>query len=165
MLFLLDGGDYPTPHGPVEEVDLHPPPRGSGTGSRLLHYFSTTRVDSRGLRGNPVDSAAAFKRLTLNVLDHKLRVVSQLPKYARAGSTPAARTTFLARRERQRGTCPRSGAPRDDTSPPTPAGPQRCFRHQLLLPSPYLVLTKPLRLDIQCQKGASVKIGWKYLDD
>ena len=40
-----------------------------------------------------------------------------------------------------------------------------CFRHQLLLPSPYLVLTKPLRLDIQCQRPASVKIGWKYLDD
>ena len=35
----------------------------------------------------------------------------------------------------------------------------RCFRHQLLLPHPYLVLTKPLRLDIQCQRGASVKIG------
>ena len=44
----------------------------------------------------------------------------------------------------------------------TPFG---CFRHQLLLPRPYLVLTKPLRLDIQCQRGASVKIGWKYLDD
>ena len=41
----------------------------------------------------------------------------------------------------------------------------RCFRHQLLLPRPYLVLTKPLRLDIQCQRGASVKIGWEYLDD
>ena len=41
----------------------------------------------------------------------------------------------------------------------------RCFRHQLLLPHPYLVLTKPLRPDIQCQRGASVKIGWKYLDD
>ena len=40
-----------------------------------------------------------------------------------------------------------------------------CFRHQLLLPRPYLVLTKPLRLDIQCQRGASVKIGWKSLDD
>ena len=40
-----------------------------------------------------------------------------------------------------------------------------CFRHQLLLPRPYLVLTIPLRLDIQCQRGASVKIGWKYLDD
>ena len=40
-----------------------------------------------------------------------------------------------------------------------------CFRHQLLLPRPYLVLTKPLRLDIQCQRGATVKIGWKYLDD
>ena len=32
-------------------------------------------------------------------------------------------------------------------------------------PAPYLVLTEPLRLDIQCQRGASVKIGWKYLDD
>ena len=42
---------------------------------------------------------------------------------------------------------------------------RRCFRHQLLLPRPYLVLTKPLRLDIQSQRGASVKIGWKYLDD
>ena len=42
---------------------------------------------------------------------------------------------------------------------------ERCFRHQLLLLRPYLVLTKPLRLDIQCQRGASVKIGWKYLDD
>ena len=41
----------------------------------------------------------------------------------------------------------------------------RCFRHQLLLPRPYLVLTKPLRLDIQCQRAASIKIGWKYLDD
>ena len=39
------------------------------------------------------------------------------------------------------------------------------IRHQPLLPRPYLVLTKPLRLDIQCQRGASVKIGWKYLDD
>ena len=43
--------------------------------------------------------------------------------------------------------------------------PKRCFRHQLLLPRTYLVLTKPLRLDIQCQRGASVKIDWKYLDD
>ena len=43
--------------------------------------------------------------------------------------------------------------------------PRGCFRHQLLLPRPYLVLTKPLRLDIQSQRGASVKIGWKYLDD
>ena len=47
----------------------------------------------------------------------------------------------------------------------TPTREGRCFRHQLLLPRPYLVLTKPLRLDIQCQRGASVKIGWKYLDD
>ena len=46
-----------------------------------------------------------------------------------------------------------------------PGRQRRCFRHQLLLPRPYLVLTKPLRLDIQCQRGASVKIGWKYLDD
>ena len=45
------------------------------------------------------------------------------------------------------------------------APPLGCFRHQLLLPRPYLVLTKPLRLDIQCQRAASVKIGWKYLDD
>ena len=30
----------------------------------------------------------------------------------------------------------------------------RCFRHKLLLPSPYLVLTKSLRLDIQCQRAA-----------
>ena len=42
---------------------------------------------------------------------------------------------------------------------------KRTLRHQLLLPRPYLVLTKPLRLDIQCQRAASVKIGWKYLDD
>ena len=34
-----------------------------------------------------------------------------------------------------------------------------CFRHQLLLTRLYLVLTKPLRLDIQCQRAASVKIG------
>ena len=35
----------------------------------------------------PVDSAAADKRLTSNVLDHKLRVISQLPKHGRMGST------------------------------------------------------------------------------
>ena len=40
-----------------------------------------------------------------------------------------------------------------------------CFRHQLLLPRPYLVLTKPLRLDFQCQRGASVKIACKYIRD
>ena len=34
----------------------------------------------------------------------------------------------------------------------------RCFRHQLLRPHPYLVLTKPLRLDIQCQRAASVLV-------
>ena len=49
---------------------------GSGTGSLLLHSFSTNRVDSRGLRWTPVDSTAANKRLTLNVLDHKPRDVS-----------------------------------------------------------------------------------------
>ena len=65
--------------------NLHPPPSGAGTGSRLLHYFSTTRVDSRGFRGIPVDSAAADKRLTSNVLDHKLRVVSKLQKHAPHG--------------------------------------------------------------------------------
>ena len=48
---------------------------------------------------------------------------------------------------------------------PVPGVIDWCFRHQLLLPRPYLLLTKPLRLDIQCQRGASVKIGWKYLDD
>ena len=74
--------------------NLHPPPGGAGTGSRLLHYFSTTRVDSRGLRWNPVDSTAADKRLTSNVLDHKLRVVSELLKHARTGSTPTASTNL-----------------------------------------------------------------------
>ena len=29
--------------------------------------------------------------------------------------------------------------------------------------TPYLVLTKPLRLDIQCQRGASVKIGCEVI--
>ena len=57
-------------------LNLHPPPGGSGTGSFLLHYFSTNGVDSRGLRWKPVDSSAADKRLTSNVLDHKLRAVS-----------------------------------------------------------------------------------------
>ena len=70
--------------------NLHPPPGGSGTGSLLLHYFSTNRVDSRGLRRTPVDSTAADKRLHSNVLNHKLRIVSQLQKHARTGSTPAA---------------------------------------------------------------------------
>ena len=69
--------------------NLHPP-GGSGTGSLLLHYFSTNRVDSRGLRWIPVDSTAADKRLQSNVLNHKLRIVSQLQKHARTGSTPAA---------------------------------------------------------------------------
>ena len=41
----------------------------------------------------PVDSTAANKRLTSNVLDYKLRVVSQLPKHGRTGSTPCASTT------------------------------------------------------------------------
>ena len=73
---------------------LSPPGGGSGTGSVLLHYFSTNRVDSRGLRWIPVDSTAANKRLTSTVLDHKLRVVSQLPKHGRTGSTPAAFTAI-----------------------------------------------------------------------
>ena len=73
--------------------NLHPPPGGSGTGSLLLHYFSTNRVDSRGLRRTPVDSTAADKRLHSNVLNHKLRIVSQLQKHARTGSTPAASNT------------------------------------------------------------------------
>ena len=77
-----------TPHDPVEGAEPHPPLGGSGTGSLLLHYFSTNRVDSRGLRWIPVDSTAADKRLTSNVLDHKLRVVSQLSKHGRTGSTP-----------------------------------------------------------------------------
>ena len=81
-------------HDPVEGAEPHPPLGGSGTGSFLLHYFSTNRVDSRGLRWIPVDSTAANKRLTSNVLDHKLRVVSQLPKHARTGSTPAAFTAI-----------------------------------------------------------------------
>ena len=82
-------------HGPVEEAGPVPAARRIGNRSRLLHYFSTNRVDSRGLRGTPVDSAAADKRLTSNVLDHKLRVVSQLPKRARTGSTPASAPTDI----------------------------------------------------------------------
>ena len=70
--------------------NLHPPPGGSGPGSLLLHYFSTNRVDSRGLRLTPVDSTAADKRLHSNALNHKLRIVSQLQKHARTGSTPCA---------------------------------------------------------------------------
>ena len=59
--------------------NLHPPPGESGTGSLLLHYFSTNQVDSRGLRRRPVDSTAVDKRLKSNVFDHKLRAVNQLP--------------------------------------------------------------------------------------
>ena len=45
------------------------------------------------------------------------------------------------------------GEPRVSRAPEVVAGApechhNRCFRHQLLLPHPYLVLTKPLRLDI-----------------
>ena len=40
-----------------------------------------------------------------------------------------------------------------------------CFRNQLLLLHTYLVLTKPLSHDIQCQRCVSVKIGCKYLDN
>ena len=42
---------------------------------------------------------------------------------------------------------------------------RRCFRNQLLLLNTYLVLTKPLSHDIQCQRCVSVKIGCKYLDN
>ena len=69
---------------------------------RLLQYFSTNRVDSRGLRWIPVDSTAADKRLTSNVLDHKLRVVSQLPKHARTGSCPSATWPSTCRVPRHR---------------------------------------------------------------
>ena len=41
----------------------------------------------RGLERIPVDSTDADKRLQSNVLDHKLRVVGQLPTHARMGST------------------------------------------------------------------------------
>ena len=41
----------------------------------------------------------------------------------------------------------------------------RCFRNQLLLLRPYLVLTKPLSHDIRRQRCVSVKIGCKYLDN
>ena len=42
---------------------------------------------------------------------------------------------------------------------------KRCFRNQLLLLRPYLVLTKPLSHDIRRQRCASVKIVCKYLDN
>ena len=45
------------------------------------------------------------KRLTSNVLDHKLRVVSQLPKHGRSGSTPPAAPAAGAGR-RQVGVAP-----------------------------------------------------------
>ena len=50
-------------------------------------FLSTNWVDSRGLGRISVDSTDADKRLTSNVLDHKLRVVNQLPKHAQMGST------------------------------------------------------------------------------
>ena len=43
--------------------------------------------------------------------------------------------------------------------------PEWCFRNQLLLLRSYLVLTKPLSLDIQHQRCVSVKIGCKYIDN
>ena len=67
---------------------------GSGTGSLLLHYFSTNRVDSRGLRRTPVDSTAADKRLHSNVLNHKLRIVSQLQKTRSNGFDSQPSTTL-----------------------------------------------------------------------
>ena len=76
-------------------------------------------------------------------------------------------------RARPHAVAPMNGVPEDSRRRSTCTGRTHsprgradgCFRHQLLLPSPYLVLTKPLRLDIQCQRAASVKIVWKYLDD
>ena len=41
----------------------------------------------------------------------------------------------------------------------------RCFRNQLLLLNTYLVLTKQLSHDIQCQRCVSIKISCKYLDN
>ena len=70
-----------------------------------------------------------------------------------------ARSSVYARRHATRGRASRRRGP---VGAAPDAG---CFRHQLLLHRPFLVLTKPLRLDIQCQRAASVKIGWKYLDD
>ena len=40
-----------------------------------------------------------------------------------------------------------------------------CFCNQLLLLNDYLVLTKPLSHDIQCQRCVIVKVGCKYLDN
>ena len=57
----------------------------------LYFAFSSVQVGDRvaiWCRRTPVDSAAADKRLHSNVLNHKLRIVSQLPKHGRTGSTP-----------------------------------------------------------------------------
>ena len=139
----------------------------SGAGRRLqLSLFlrqveSISRKPSTGgragaLDGRPRARAKPRDRFHLPKLQpdrrpHRLRerrVAAHLLRHA-AGRAQAA--GHSRRRQRLAGWLP-----------PPPAG---CFRHQLLLPRPYLVLTKPLRLDIQCQRGASVKIGWKYLDD
>ena len=74
-------------------------------------------------------------------------------------------TSAVCRMWRKRLSCKGIRSHHQQPTAQAPPIAQRCFRHQLLLPRPYLVLTKPLRLDIQCQRGASVKIGWKYLDD
>ena len=59
--------------------------------------------------------------------------------------------------------CVESGRRREDVAP---------VHWRVVLPPSTVATTplsrsnhKPLRLDIQCQRGASVKIGWKYLDD
>ena len=40
-----------------------------------------------------------------------------------------------------------------------------CFRNQLLLLHPYLLLIKPLSHDIRRQRCVSIKINCKYLDN
>ena len=86
----------------------------------MLPRLGSTRGDSRRLEG----TTAWLEHDDRQRLIARSPLPSLIKKSRGSGSTPAARTTFLARRERQRGTCPRSGAPRDDTIPPTPAGPQ-----------------------------------------
>ena len=99
----------------------------------------------RGLRRGPTPTTTTWQLLPLNVQPWLIRL-NQLLFHRRPQHRQGFHPHVDVRRTKSRRL-------------------QRCFRHQLLLPSPYLVLTKPLRLDIQCQRGASVKIGWKYLDD
>ena len=82
-------------HGPVEEAGHAPVAARRRIGNRFpppplfLHEpgrFEGTQVETSRLGG-------CRQTLKSNVLDHKLRVVSQLPKHGRTGSTPAASTT------------------------------------------------------------------------